>query len=84
MCGIVGVVTGKNNQYDLPEIVNKMARKIIHRGPDNRGVFFEAWSEKKFKQLKLENYFKQDNISISKKNVLRGFQGDKKTWKLIS
>ncbi len=41
MCGIVGVVTGKNNQYHLPEIVNKMAKKIIHRGPDFSGIIFE-------------------------------------------
>ena len=41
MCGIVGVVTGKNNQYHLPEIVNKMAKKIIHRGPDFSGICFE-------------------------------------------
>lgn len=39
---------------------------------DERGLFFESWNEIKFKKLKLKNYFKQDNISISKKNVLRG------------
>ena len=41
MCGIVGVVTGSNNQYCLEEIINNMAEQIIHRGPDNRGVFFD-------------------------------------------
>ena len=39
---------------------------------DERGVFFESWNEMKFEKIKLKNYFKQDNISISKKNVLRG------------
>ena len=28
--------------------------------------------------------FNRDKFSISKKNVLRGFHGDKKTWKLIT
>ena len=32
----------------------------------------------------LDINFIQDDISISKKNVLRGIHGDKKTWKLIS
>ena len=39
---------------------------------DNRGVFFESWNLNKFNSLSLINTFKQDNISISKKNVLRG------------
>ena len=41
MCGIVGILTGTNNQYCLQEIVNKMAEKIVHRGPDNTGVYFD-------------------------------------------
>jgi len=39
---------------------------------DDRGLFFESWSEKKMNSLKLKTTFKQDNISISNKNVLRG------------
>jgi len=39
---------------------------------DERGLFFESWNEIKFEMLNLKNNFKQDNISISKKNVLRG------------
>ena len=34
--------------------------------------FFESWNLNKFNSLSLINTFKQDNISISKKNVLRG------------
>ena len=41
MCGIVGVVTGTNNQYQLNEIVNKMAKEITHRGPDYSGIYFD-------------------------------------------
>ena len=40
---------------------------------DDRGYFMEFYNEKKFKKNILENLsFKQDNISCSKKNVLRG------------
>ena len=40
---------------------------------DDRGYFMEFYNEKKFKHNVLENFsFKQDNISCSKKNVLRG------------
>ena len=41
MCGIVGIVTGQNNQYSISEIINSMARKIIHRGPDHYGFYFD-------------------------------------------
>lgn len=39
---------------------------------DNRGSFFELFNESKFKENNLISNFIQDNISISKKAVLRG------------
>ena len=39
MCGI-SVVISKNNQAVSPEILKKMNDKIIHRGPDDEGVYF--------------------------------------------
>jgi dTDP-4-dehydrorhamnose 3,5-epimerase len=59
--------------------------KIIKLNPfkDNRGIHVESFNKKKY--LKLHNViFVQDNFSKTKKNVLRGFHGDNKTWKLIS
>lgn len=50
---------------------------------DNRGFFLETFSKKNFKNQKKLN-FVEDDISFSKKNVLRGFHGDFKTWKLIT
>jgi dTDP-4-dehydrorhamnose 3,5-epimerase len=50
---------------------------------DERGFFLETFSKKKFKNQKKFN-FVEDDISFSKKNVLRGFHGDFKTWKLIT
>ncbi len=40
---------------------------------DDRGAFFESFNEKRFKELSgLDINFVQDNVSFSKKNVLRG------------
>lgn len=46
---------------------------------DSRGTLWTSWEKKNFK-IK----FNHDKFSLSKKNVLRGFHGDSKTWKLIS
>ncbi|MEY5047113.1 MAG: hypothetical protein RLZZ175_472 [Bacteroidota bacterium] len=40
--------------------------------PDERGIFFESYSEKKFKENGLDLKFVQDNQSFSHKGVLRG------------
>ena len=39
---------------------------------DSRGVFFENWNKNKINKLIGSNNFLQDNLSISRKNVLRG------------
>ena len=45
---------------------------------DDRGIFFESYSSPKFNNLISRNiHFLQDNISISKKNVLRGLHFQK-------
>ena len=46
---------------------------------DFRGQLWTSWD---YKRIKLN--FNHDKFSLSKKNVLRGLHGDKKTWKLIS
>jgi len=47
---------------------------------DNRGYLWTSWERRVVKEIK----FIHDKFSLSKKNVLRGLHGDKKTWKLIS
>lgn len=53
---------------------------------DDRGEFVETFSVDKYrfpnKQGQLLT-FKEDDISVSRQNVLRGLHGDKVTWKLI-
>lgn len=39
---------------------------------DDRGYFFEAYNEQHFQELGIKTSFVQDNISKSKKGVLRG------------
>jgi len=56
---------------------------------DFRGSFIEIYNQKEYNCIFQENgleelKFVQDDISVSKKNVLKGIHGDEKTWKLIS
>ena len=58
---------------------------------DHRGENFEGYNEKHYDEIfssssewkNGNNRFIVDSFSKSKKNVLRGFHGDSKTWKLI-
>ena len=39
---------------------------------DSRGYFFESWNKNKLIDININIDFLQDNVSVSKKNVLRG------------
>ena len=47
---------------------------------DFRGEIWTKWDKKHFKNIK----FNLSKYAISKKNVLRGFHGDSKSWKLVT
>lgn len=51
---------------------------------DHRGKYIEIYNRDFLKKKKIKLKFIQDDISVSKKNVLRGIHGDQKTWKLIT
>ena len=51
---------------------------------DHRGSYIETYNKNFFQENDLNIEFLQDDISVSKKDVLRGIHGDNKTWKLIS
>ena len=51
---------------------------------DFRGKYLEIYNKELFKKTKKKVKFIQDDISVSKKNVLRGIHGDFRTWKLIT
>lgn len=47
---------------------------------DNRGKIWTFWEQKYFNKID----FNLDKFTISKKNVLRGFHGDNKSWRLVT
>ncbi len=47
---------------------------------DYRGYYWTTWKKNNFKSI----VFNHDKFSISKKNVLRGFHCDFKSWKLVT
>ncbi len=47
---------------------------------DFRGEIWTKWEKKFFKKTK----FNLSKFTTSKRNVLRGFHGDQKSWKLVS
>ncbi len=51
---------------------------------DYRGTYVEIYNEHIYKENGINQNFIQDDISTSRRNVLRGIHGDDCTWKLIS
>ena len=51
---------------------------------DRRGEFVETYNNKLYRKNGIKVKFVQDDISVSKKNVLRGIHADSKAWKLVS
>lgn len=51
---------------------------------DHRGWYVETYNEELYREHGIETKFVQDDISVSRRNVLRGIHGDAETWKLIS
>ena len=51
---------------------------------DFRGTYIETYNRDLYREHCVDVDFKQDDISRSRKNVLRGIHGDQSTWKLVS
>ncbi len=51
---------------------------------DFRGCYIETYNEDLYCAAGVTQKFVQDDISVSRKNVLRGIHGDERTWKLVS
>jgi len=64
-----------------PELIEAGKGEI---SKDARGEFVEAYNGMKYGDGGIVINFVEDDISVSKKNVLRGMHGDNRTWKLIS
>jgi dTDP-4-dehydrorhamnose 3,5-epimerase len=50
---------------------------------DERGYFMEFYSLDRYRQCGVEETFVQDNLSLSRRNVLRGLHGDARMAKLV-
>jgi dTDP-4-dehydrorhamnose 3,5-epimerase len=50
---------------------------------DKRGFFTETYSLDRYRQCGVEESFVQDNLSLSRRNVLRGLHGDARMAKLV-
>jgi|TARA_B100000073_G_C23709899_1_gene563853 dTDP-4-dehydrorhamnose 3,5-epimerase len=59
-------------------------RIVLDNFEDHRGTYLELYDSENHKQACSNTKFIQDDISVSKKNVLRGLHGDDKTTKLVS
>ena len=51
---------------------------------DHRGEYVETYNEAFYRRHGIRVKFIQDDISVSRKGVIRGFHGDNITYKLIS
>lgn len=51
---------------------------------DFRGEFIETYHKKIYSAAGININFVEDDISISRKNILRGIHVDSKAWKLVS
>lgn len=51
---------------------------------DFRGCYVELYNRRLYEESGINIDFIQDDISASRRNVLRGIHGDNSTWKLIS
>jgi dTDP-4-dehydrorhamnose 3,5-epimerase len=50
---------------------------------DERGYFKETFSAPRYRDAGLDDEFVQDNVSFSRRNVLRGMHGDRSMSKLV-
>jgi dTDP-4-dehydrorhamnose 3,5-epimerase len=63
---------------DLPLAGLKLLRPRVF--PDHRGYFLETWQQKTLANLGFSKRFVQDNLSFSKRGVLRGLHYQYPTW----
>lgn len=51
---------------------------------DHRGRYLEIYNKLAFESSGINHLFVQDDVSLSRQNVLRGLHGDFETWKLVT
>jgi dTDP-4-dehydrorhamnose 3,5-epimerase len=51
---------------------------------DERGSFYESWRQDEYKNIGINEAFVQDNVSMSRKDVLRGLHFQKNQGRLVT
>jgi len=73
----MGILQVQDTKFEKAKLI------IPHVQYDYRGYYKETYSKGDYEAIGAPSMFVQDDISMSYKNVLRGFHGDFVTWKLI-
>lgn len=73
--------TLKTSCSDLSGVITIIPPTIYE---DFRGQYIETYNKTIYGKSGIDLDFLQDDISVSRKHVLRGIHGDQNTWKLIS
>ena len=86
MCGLVGIYS-KNKEYMNEYILNKMSKKIIHRGPDGDGTWLSerdgiGMAHRRLSVIDLSSAGAQPMMSFSKRFVI-SFNGEIYNFKEI-
>ena len=71
----------KNSEKTKLEGVLKIA---LSQFEDHRGFYVETFNKRDYAKKGIDIEFVEDDISVSRRHVLRGIHGDSDTWKLIS
>ena len=84
MCGICGIIDFSNQIKEKKQITHVMAEKILHRGPDDSGVFGDENISLGFKRLSILD-IKNGNQPIFNKNksIVSIFNGEIYNFKEI-
>jgi len=59
-------------------------RLVLNNFEDHRGTYLELYDKKNHNEACNNTQFVQDDVSVSRKDVLRGLHGDDQTTKLVS
>ena len=75
MCGFAGYINFQTSVQNHPEVITKMTNKIVHRGPDDSGIWIDPASRvvlghRRLSILDLSSSGHQPMISPDKESVI--------------
>ena len=75
MCGFTGFIDSLNPGQNYPEILKKMSKTLVHRGPDDQGIWYDetagiGLAHQRLSILDLSNQGRQPMVSASKRFVI--------------